>query len=34
MNIIIGRKDEQKKLQNCLDSTYSEFVALYGRRRR
>jgi len=33
MNTIIGRKNEQKKLQNCLDSKSSEFVAIYGRRR-
>jgi AAA+ ATPase superfamily predicted ATPase len=33
MNAIIGRKNEQKKLQNCLDSKSSEFVAIYGRRR-
>ena len=33
MNTIIGRKSEQEKLQNCLDSKSAEFVAIYGRRR-
>ena len=33
MNTIIGRKSEQDKLQRCLDSKSSEFVAIYGRRR-
>ena len=30
---IIGRKEEQKMLQACLDSGKPEFVAVYGRRR-
>ena len=30
---IIGRKTEQEKLNECLASTKSEFIALYGRRR-
>jgi uncharacterized protein len=33
MNSIVGRVGEQNKLQKCLDSTSSEFVAVYGRRR-
>ena len=30
---IIGRKEEQQVLQDCLDSNKPEFVAVYGRRR-
>ncbi len=30
---IIGRKHEQEILQECLDSTKAEFIAVYGRRR-
>ena len=30
---IIGRKEEQQALQDCLDSNKPEFVAVYGRRR-
>ena len=30
---IIGRKDEQIVLQDCLESNKSEFVVIYGRRR-
>lgn len=30
---IIGRKEEQQILQDCLDSNKPEFVAVYGRRR-
>jgi uncharacterized protein len=30
---IIGRKKEQKRLKSILESTKSEFLALYGRRR-
>ncbi len=30
---IIGRIDEQKELESCLQSDKAEFVALYGRRR-
>ncbi len=33
MAIIIGRKQEQEQLRRCFESTTSEFVALYGRRR-
>jgi hypothetical protein len=33
MNIIIGRKEEQKILQMALHSTEAEFIAVYGRRR-
>ena len=33
MRRIIGRKREQEELNNLLDSTKSEFVAIYGRRR-
>ena len=28
---IIGRKEEQQVLQDCLDSNKPEFVAVYGR---
>lgn len=31
--MLIGREDEQRLLQNCLDSEKSEFIAVYGRRR-
>ncbi len=30
---IIGREQEQRTLQKCLDSEKSEFIAIYGRRR-
>lgn len=30
---IIGRKEEQKTLQDCYESNKPEFVAVYGRRR-
>ena len=30
---IIGRKEEMKKLQACMESARSEFVVVYGRRR-
>ena len=30
---IIGRKEEIKELQRIYDSTSSEFVVVYGRRR-
>lgn len=30
---IIGRKHEQEILQECIDSTKAEFIAVYGRRR-
>ena len=30
---IIGRKEEQQTLQDCLESNKPEFVAVYGRRR-
>ncbi len=30
---IIGRIDEQKELESCLQSDKAEFVVLYGRRR-
>ena len=30
---IIGRKNEQMKIQNALDSNKAEFVVVYGRRR-
>jgi len=33
MATIIGRKYEQEELKRCFESTASEFVALYGRRR-
>jgi uncharacterized protein len=33
MNKIISRTREQNRLQQCLDSKTSEFVAIYGRRR-
>ena len=33
MDKIIGRKEEQKILQNIFDSNHAEFLALYGRRR-
>ena len=29
---IIGRKEEQKTLQDCYESNKPEFVAVYGRR--
>lgn len=32
-NIIIGRKQEQELLSQCLESQRAEFVAVYGRRR-
>lgn len=32
-NSIIGRKDEQRIFQNYLDSSKSEMIAVYGRRR-
>lgn len=31
--MIIGRKEEIAKLRKAYDSEYSEFVAVYGRRR-
>lgn len=31
--MLIGRKEEQKQLQKAYHSEYSEFVAVYGRRR-
>lgn len=31
--MIVGRKEEIKKLKRAFDSEYSEFVAVYGRRR-
>ena len=33
MGIIIGRDKEKKELDKIYNSNYSEFVALYGRRR-
>ena len=30
---MIGREKERKMLEDALDSEYSEFVAVYGRRR-
>lgn len=30
---IVGRKEEQKDLQSCLESSKPEFVVVYGRRR-
>ncbi len=33
MATIIGRKQEQAELKRCFESTSSEFMALYGRRR-
>lgn len=33
MDKLIGRKQEQVKLQACMDSGRSEFVVVYGRRR-
>ena len=33
MDILVGRKTEQAKLQACLESGRSEFVVVYGRRR-
>ncbi len=34
MDILVGRKTEQAKLQACLESGRSEFVVVYGRRRK
>ncbi len=31
--MLIGRKEEQKRLRDAYESDYSEFVAVYGRRR-
>ena len=31
--MIIGRENEQKQLEQLYESEYSEFVAIYGRRR-
>lgn len=31
--MLIGRKEEQRKLREALESEYSEFVVVYGRRR-
>jgi AAA+ ATPase superfamily predicted ATPase len=31
--MLIGRKEEQRKLREAFDSEYSEFVVVYGRRR-
>ena len=33
MALIIGREEEQRKLQKIFDSKEAEFVAVYGRRR-
>jgi predicted AAA+ superfamily ATPase len=33
MEHLVGREEEGRILQDCLESTRSEFVALYGRRR-
>ena len=30
---VIGRRDESKALRTAYESSYSEFVTLYGRRR-
>lgn len=30
--MLIGRKEEQRRLREAYDSDYSEFVAVYGRR--
>lgn len=32
-NLIIGRKTEQRLLQQYFESGKAEFIALYGRRR-
>ena len=31
--MLIGRKNEQQRLRDAYESEYSEFVAVYGRRR-
>ena len=30
---MVGRLEEQKRLEKCFESKHSEFVAVYGRRR-
>jgi len=30
---IVGRKEEQELLEDCINSNYPEFLVVYGRRR-